>query len=119
MSFLLNKITKAYKKKQPFVVYRKPHLGLVKGFFQKNDTLFFVENFKESGFVFAPFDCTKKAVLIPENQSESIEGIPHFLDNFKHEETISDNSFVVDILCFFLSSIIFFAIFLDLISSPY
>ena len=40
----------------PFVLFCKPDSDKVVGLFQKNDHLYFLENFEEKGFVFAPFD---------------------------------------------------------------
>ena len=57
--------------KLPFVLYRKPNCSQLISVLQQNDTLHFVENFKEKGFVFAPFD-GEKIVLIPENQSQIV-----------------------------------------------
>ncbi len=55
----------------PFVLYRKPNSSTLISIFQQNDTLYFVENFQEKGFVFAPFD-GEKNVLIPANQSQIV-----------------------------------------------
>ena len=52
----------------PFVLYKKPDDNKVVGYFQKNDHLYFAENFEEAGFIFAPFDGSQK-ILIPYNQS--------------------------------------------------
>ena len=52
----------------PFVIYRKPYKTEVRGFFQKNDHLYFAETLDETGFVFAPFD-GNQMILIPKNQS--------------------------------------------------
>lgn len=40
---------------KPFVLYKKPNQTLVKGLFQQDSTLHLVTNFKEKGFVLAPF----------------------------------------------------------------
>lgn len=40
----------------PFVLFCKPDSDKVVGLFQKNDHLYFLENYEEKGFVFAPFD---------------------------------------------------------------
>ena len=53
----------------PFVIYSKPRKNKVVGFFQKNDHLYFAEDFKERGFVFAPFDGSQM-ILIPEKKSQ-------------------------------------------------
>lgn len=52
----------------PFVIYSKPYKTEVRGFFQKNDHLYFAETLDETGFVFAPFD-GNQMILIPKNQS--------------------------------------------------
>ncbi|MFL9829283.1 chorismate-binding protein [Flavobacterium sp. ST-87] len=52
----------------PFVIYSKPYKTEVRGFFQKNDHLYFAETLDETGFVFAPFHGSQM-ILIPKNQS--------------------------------------------------
>lgn len=52
----------------PFVLYKKPNNIKVVGYFQKNDHLYFAENFEEAGFVFAPF-VGSQMILIPFEQS--------------------------------------------------
>jgi isochorismate synthase len=52
----------------PFVLYKKPGNVKVVGYFQKNDHLYFAENFEEAGFIFAPFEGSQK-ILIPYEQS--------------------------------------------------
>lgn len=63
MNTLLNKISNHFNNKLPFVVYRKPNKNSVSGFFMKDDSLNYINNFKEKGFVFAPFNSKDKAVL--------------------------------------------------------
>lgn len=57
----------------PFVLYSKPNAAAVKGLFQNDDTVFISKNLDESGFVFAPFDTEKRTILIPVEQSETLE----------------------------------------------
>lgn len=64
----------------PFVIYRKPNATHVNVVFQNNDTIYRTSSFTESGFVFAPFDSSQEAVLIPVNKSEQ------FLVAFQAEE---------------------------------
>lgn len=52
----------------PFVIYSKPNKNNIVGLFQKNDHLYFVEDFTETGFVFAPFE-GDQTILIPKAQS--------------------------------------------------
>lgn len=53
----------------PFVVYRKENESLLNVFLQNNDTLYETSDYSISGFVFAPFDTDKKAILIPSEDS--------------------------------------------------
>ncbi|MEM8522303.1 chorismate-binding protein [Flavobacterium sp. PL12] len=62
----------------PFVLYSKPNVEGVIAMFQKDASLFSVNDFSEKGFVFASFDGTK-TYLIPEKESE----IMHFSLNKK------------------------------------
>jgi isochorismate synthase len=43
----------------PFTL-QKPDKIKVVGYFQKNDHLYFAENFEESGFIFAPLKAAKR-----------------------------------------------------------
>ena len=65
-----------YAQELPFVAYRKPILseksGEVKAFLEQDDNLIYVNDFTESGFVFAPFDTLGKAILFSENTSEKL-----------------------------------------------
>lgn len=62
----------------PFVVYRKPNTKEVVALFQEDQSLYTTEDFTETGFVFAPFDNRKEAVLIPLERSEKLSWIPAF-----------------------------------------
>ncbi len=62
---LLEQIEHQYALGLPFVAYRKPNDTTFHGFFQHDDTLCFTDTLEEEGFVFAPFDATQKAILIP------------------------------------------------------
>lgn len=56
----------------PFVAYRMPQSKVVKALLQPIDTVFYVNDFLESGFVFAPFDSSKKTVLMPILECEEL-----------------------------------------------
>lgn len=62
-----------YKKELPFVVYRKPNSENICGFFCENDSLIFTDTFKESGFVFAPFNNESKTILFSHKNSTFVE----------------------------------------------
>lgn len=53
----------------PFVAYRKPNSNPVLGVLQENNTLHIVTTYKETGFVFAPFNNNENAVLLPIDKS--------------------------------------------------
>ena len=77
-----------FKKNLPFVAYRKPNAALMNIIFQHDDIVHEVSDFTESGFVFAPFDATKQAILIPFTtiQQATIEDIL-----ISEASTISEN----------------------------
>lgn len=60
-----------HSKNLPFVVYRKPDASITKTLLQNTSELFTTEDFKSSGFVFAPFDNSVQTVLIPLEHSET------------------------------------------------
>ena len=84
MDIIFNKGKDFLNKKMPFVIYCKPNSDKLIGVFQKNDKLFEIDDFEESGFAFVSFD-GKKKYLIPRNESdvyiESISEIDYFIEN--------------------------------------
>ncbi|MEN8125727.1 MAG: isochorismate synthase [Bacteroidota bacterium] len=70
---ILLKLENAYEQEMPFVVYRKPNDNIIKALFQNNDNLIFLEDYTQSGFVFAPFNNKDKTVLLPFDHCESFE----------------------------------------------
>ncbi|AYN68304.1 isochorismate synthase [Euzebyella marina] len=71
-------------KELPLVVYRKPMKSGLRALLQNTDTLYEVKNFKESGFVFAPFDSQSRKVLI--QSSEMLELASYSPKKFEPEE---------------------------------
>ncbi|MFT4830925.1 MAG: isochorismate synthase [Psychroserpens sp.] len=65
---LLQRIEKQLLDERPMVVYRKPGQKFVKGIFQSDTKLHHCADFKESGFVFAPFDANDAVILIPKDE---------------------------------------------------
>ncbi len=72
MEDFFNSIEFQYNEQLPFVVYRKPREHKVHAILQPTNDLHFVNDFSETGFVFAPFDASEKAVLFPLDHSKSI-----------------------------------------------
>ena len=56
MTDLFIKVKVQQQQQLPFVLYCKPNSDRIVGLFQNDDHLYFLENFNETGFVFAPFD---------------------------------------------------------------
>jgi len=53
---LFQKVKLQYEQQLPFVVFCKPNSDKIIGLFQKDNSDYFIENFEEKGFVFAPFN---------------------------------------------------------------
>ena len=64
-SDLLKSVANHHLSSLPFVVYRKPNEVLVHAILQEDLQIHQVNDFSETGFVFAPFDSSKPAVLFP------------------------------------------------------
>jgi isochorismate synthase len=84
MDIIFNKGKDFLDKKMPFVIYCKPNSDKLIGVFQKNDDLFEIDDFEETGFAFVSFD-GKKKYLIPRNESdvyiETVNEINYFIEN--------------------------------------
>lgn len=77
IAYLLDHARLHLAKKLPFVLYRKPEEKQIKGIFQETDAITYIEDFTESGFVFAPFGSQEKPVLIQgENYVVPFEDVP-------------------------------------------
>ena len=85
-------ISEHYKKDLPFVAYSLPNTFETKAVLQKDDALYKIEDYNETGFVFAPFDIRKDAILMPSSKSrmlltlddvevEEEEAMPFDIDN--------------------------------------
>ena len=65
-------IAEHYQKELPFVVYSAPNSFQTRAVLQKDNTLFKIDDFTESGFVFAPFDIRKDAIIMPYGASRTL-----------------------------------------------
>ena|SRR5690554_920170 len=96
---MFNKVQKSFSEKLPFVIYAKSNSLEVNGIFQKNDTLEYLENFSQSGFVFAPFDDSEKAIIISLENSDFLQEIGS--KDLTVENHLSDYSYSeFDKICF-------------------
>ncbi len=84
MKNILEKAQSWFNAKLPFVIFAKPDSENVTGVFQNNDTLFEIDNFSETGFVFVSFD-GKSKYIIPKNESEIIVSKIIINDNFEEK----------------------------------
>ena len=91
MNSIFNKIKDFYTKKLPFVVYRKPNSNDISGVFLEDETLYYTDDFKESGFVFSPFSGQEKSIFMPLSKSEFIKENLHLEDSFLYS-----NDFEID-----------------------
>jgi len=62
---LLEKIEQLLQSKIPFVAYRKPSDETIYLMAQQDDALYYLNNYSQKGFVFAPFDDQEKTILFP------------------------------------------------------
>lgn len=94
---IFDKIVKFYQKELPFVVYRKPNDTILSGFFMNDNSLFYTDDFSESGFVFAPFNADEKAILFPLQKtnllSEKIDLDTHLYETkeFSNDSSSKEN----------------------------
>ena len=66
-------IESALTSKHPFVLFSKPDQQSVKAYIQRDLETHLINDFSESGFVFAPFDPTKETYYIPVKGSTILE----------------------------------------------
>ncbi len=72
-NFFFKDLTNHFNNNLPFVAYRKPNHSSVKALLQKDTELHIATDFKESGFVFAPFNSEEQTIIIPVSDSETLE----------------------------------------------
>ena len=65
---LIQRIEKQFFEEKPLVVYRKPGQMAVRGIFQSDSKIHYCRDFKETGFVFAPFDENGEVIIIPKDE---------------------------------------------------
>jgi isochorismate synthase len=84
---LFEDITAHYIKKLPFAVYRKPNSEIVSAFLMPDTELYFVANFKEKGFVFAPFSSSEKVLLFPEEKALGLSEVVQ-LESYNFQDAV-------------------------------
>jgi len=84
------RIQEQLRQELPFVVYRKPRQKQIRALLQPTDRLHFLNNFNQSGFVFAPFDSTKKSILFENNDAiiaDDFEQLAHSVASTIQEDS--------------------------------
>tara|TARA_B110000967_G_scaffold198652_1_gene231997 strand:+ start:638 stop:1750 length:1113 start_codon:yes stop_codon:yes gene_type:complete len=72
-SDFFDQINTTIQSKHPFVVFSKPESPSVKAYIQTNSKTHTINDYSESGFVFAPFDSEKDSYYIPLETSTVLE----------------------------------------------
>ena len=75
MTDLFIKVNTQQGQNLPFVLFCKPDSDKVVGVFQKNDHIYFLKNFEEKGFVFAPFDADEVPFIPLEHSDVYVETV--------------------------------------------
>ena len=91
MTDLFIKVKTHQEQQLPFVLFCKPDSDRIVGVFQKNDHLYFLENFEEKGFVFAPFDADEIPFIPLEHSDVYVENV-NSSDYFFEMKTSTTNS---------------------------
>lgn len=78
----------------PFVVYRKPGEDKVNTVLQHTNVSHKITTYDQAGFVFAPFDSAKDAILIPDSESRRYQAV--ILNNTSDNELVQDHKKVID-----------------------
>ena len=91
MTDLFIKVKTHQEQQLPFALFCKPDSDRIIGVFQKNDHLYFLENFEEKGFVFAPFDA-EEIPYIPLIHSDVYVENVNSSDYFLEKKTSNINS---------------------------
>lgn len=91
MTDLFIKVKTHQEQQLPFALFCKPDSDRIVGVFQKNDHLYFLENFEEKGFVFAPFDAEEIPFIPLEHADVYVENV-NSSDYFFDKKTPNKNS---------------------------
>ena len=88
-------IAAQFKKQKPFCAYRKPGATVATLMLQNTYDHFKAENFKDSGFVFAPFNSEDAMHFIPSENAEIFEcELPEVLIESEEFDTLADPDFI-------------------------
>lgn len=96
MNYFFQQLKKHIDQKLPLVAYKKPKISKVEALLQADTKVHAIADYKESGFVFAPFDNRKEAYFIPSHAAKilSVEFDDTYLSNqdFNPQVAVCDDS---------------------------
>lgn len=92
MTDLFIKVKTQQEQNLPFVIFCKPNSDKIVGLFQRNDHLYFLENFEEKGFVFAPFDANDFPFIPLEYSDVYVEKVNENVFFVSNDNSVSSNS---------------------------
>ena len=89
-----NQIEAALDSKRPFVLFSKPDQTSIKSYIQLDSESYTINDFSESGFVFAPFDHHKDRYYIPTDKSSlfEMEAVEFEISSLTNTLNIKDDS---------------------------
>lgn len=89
---IVNRASRCLANEMPFVLYSKPNSRRLNAIFQKDSAVHVTDEFTETGFIFAPFDGTSKAILL---HGDELMNAPLNLEAFPFAS--EDNKLIVDL----------------------
>jgi isochorismate synthase len=103
MQELKEDIQKQWASSLPFVAYHFPNSSEVTCFFQKEATLCHLQNYKESGFIFSPFEDSSNPIFFSEENShvlkyKLIRTEMDYVSKFNLKNSLSDKNKYIDLL---------------------
>ena len=89
---LIERATKQLQENLPFVLYRKPKEQTVNGIFQNDNQLHYVNDFTETGFVFAPFDTNSQIPILKIDEKYAVAyEIPNTISSANSTDEVDES----------------------------
>nr|WP_321235622.1 chorismate-binding protein [uncultured Psychroserpens sp.] len=85
-------IESQHKSQLPFVAYRKPNETIVKAVLQNDTELHIVDDFTESGFIYAPYDSENDTIIFPSEMSKTLTSEIKVSSDTKLKKTLESDT---------------------------
>ncbi|MDT0621321.1 isochorismate synthase [Croceitalea vernalis] len=96
---LIKKVENHKNDKLPLVMYCLPGDTVIRALFQKDDVLHHIKDFKERGFVFAPFDNSLQTIVLKSNTSYISDfEVSNQIESGKKEVVTNDEAFHLELV---------------------